>query len=217
MKIDMHIHSIYSPDGRVRIEDIVKIARKKGLDAIAITDHNEIKGALKAKKLNIIPVIVGIEISTKRGHVLAYEVDCSIPRDLSVEETIEKIHDCGGFAVAAHPYRFWSGIGKDEVIKNSAIFDAIEIFNGRCKSSSNKKAKKMALTLKKGFTAGSDAHFDYEIGKAGIISDCDLDELWDCISRQKVEIFGKSRKMKETIKYVKKSVSEWIARGFKRI
>lgn len=217
MKIDMHIHSIYSPDGRVRVEDILRIARKKGLDGIAITDHNEIKGALKAKKLGIIPVIVGEEVSTLRGHVLAYEIDCLIPRDLSVEETIEEIHDCGGYAVVAHPYRFWSGIGEKEVIKNSNKFDAVEVFNGRCKFSSNRKAKKLALKLNKGFTAGSDAHFNYEIGKAGIIADCEIDELWKRIKKRNVRIFGKSRSEKETIRYVKKSVSEWILRGFKRI
>jgi len=217
MKIDMHVHSIYSPDGRVSVEDVLRIARKKGLGGIAITDHNEMKGALKAKKLGIIPVIVGEEVSTLRGHVLAYEIDCLIPRGLSVEETIEKIHDCGGYAVAAHPYRFWSGIGENEVIKNSKKFDAVEIFNGRCKISSNRKANELALKLNEGFTAGSDAHFDYEIGKAGIIADCEIDELWKCIINREVGIFGKPRSGKETIKYVKKSVSEWIKRGFKRI
>ena len=217
MKIDMHVHSSYSPDGRVDVKDILKIARKKGLGSVAITDHNEIKGALNAKKLGIIPVIVGIEVSTARGHVLAYEIDCMIPRGLSVGETIDKIHDCGGFAVAAHPYRFWSGIGEKEVVKNSDKFDAVEIFNGRCKLSSNKKANKLALKLNKGFTAGSDAHFDYEIGKAGIIADCELDELRSCILKRRVNIFGKPRNTRETIIYVKKSVNEWIARGFKRI
>ena len=113
MKIDLHIHSIYSSDGTLEIKEILKLARKIGLDAIAITDHNEIKGALKAKKMNIIPVIRGIEISSKEGHILAYGVDCKIPRDLSVEETIDRIRDCSGIAVAAHPYRYWSGLGEE--------------------------------------------------------------------------------------------------------
>ncbi len=217
MKIDMHIHSIYSSDGNVPVEMILKIAKKKGLDAIAITDHNEIRGALKAKKLRIIPVIVGIEVSTSKGHVLGYDIDCQIPRHLSVEETIEKIHDCGGFAVAAHPYRFWSGIGEKEVIKNAEIFDAVEIFNGRCKKSSNKKARKLAERLGKGFTAGSDAHFSYEIGKAGVIVDCEIDDIWDYLCKGKVEVFGKSRSGTETLKYVKKAVSGWITRGFRKI
>ncbi len=217
MKIDMHIHSIYSPDGNVPVKTLLKIAKKIGLDAIAITDHNEIRGALKAKKLRMIPVIVGVEVSTSSGHVLGYDIDCPIPRNLSVEDTIEKIHDCGGFAVAAHPYRFWSGIGEKEVMKNAKIFDAIEVLNGRCKKSSNKKAIQLAEKLHKGFTAGSDAHFPHEIGKAGIIVYCEIDDIWDCLIKRRAEMFGKSRSGIETIKYVKKAVGEWILRGFKKI
>ena len=216
MRVDMHIHSIYSPDGKVSVKDILKIAKKLGLGAVAITDHNEIKGALEARKLGVLPVIRGIEISSKEGHILAYGVDCKIPRDLSILETIEKIHDCGGIAVAAHPYRYWSGIGEKNT-KNYK-FDAIEIFNGRCKEKSNHRAKNLCKQLKKPYTAGSDAHFADEIGKAGIIVDGENeDDIIDAVLKYKVEIFGRSRNASETMRYVKKAVSEWIDRGFKRI
>jgi len=216
MKVDMHVHSIYSPDGRVPVKDILKYARKIGLGAVAITDHNEIKGALEARKLDIIPVIRGIEISSSEGHILAYGLDCKIPRDLGIQETIEKIHECGGIAVAAHPYRYWSGIGEKNVKRYT--FDAIEIYNGRCKERSNKKSKELSKTLGKPGTAGSDAHFIDEIGKAGIIVDAENeDEILDAILKYRVRVFGRSRNTLETMRYVKKAVSEWIGRGFKRI
>ncbi len=216
MRVDMHTHSIYSPDGKVPIKDMLKIAKKVGLGAIAITDHNEIEGALKAKKLGILEVIRGIEVSTEKGHVLAYGIDYKIPRDLSIKETIEMIHDLGGIAIAAHPYRFWSGIGEDNAKNHN--FDGIEAFNGRCKESSNKKARKLANMLNKPFTAGSDAHFADEIGKAGIIVEAEKEEdIIEEILKKNIEIFGSSRNLSETVRYVKKAVGEWIQRGFKKI
>lgn len=216
MKVDMHIHSIHSPDGNVPVKEILKIARKMGLGAVAITDHNEIKGAIEAKKLGILPVVRGIEISTSEGHVLAYGIDCKIPRDLRIDETIERIHDCGGIAVAAHPYRYWSGIGERNA--RAYDFDAIEVFNGRCKMRSNKRARKLCNELNKPFTAGSDAHFPDEIGKAGIIVDGESEEeIIREILKKNAKVFGKSRDTRETIRYVKKAVGEWIGRGFRRI
>jgi len=216
MKIDLHIHSIYSSDGTLEIKEILKIARKIGLDAIAITDHNEIKGALKAKKMNIIPVVRGIEISSKEGHILAYGVDCKIPRDLSVEETIERIRDCSGIAVAAHPYRYWSGLGEENCRKYN--FDAIEIFNGRCRRRSNSKARELCNSLHQSYTAGSDAHFSDEIGKAGVIAEnAEEDEIIQEILKKRVKVWGEPRNFFETIRYVRRAVSGWIIRGFRRI
>jgi len=216
MKVDMHVHSIYSADGEVPVKDILKRAKKIGLGALAITDHNEIKGAMEAKKLGILPVIRGIEVSSAEGHILAYGLDCKIPRDMGIEETIEKIHECGGIAVAAHPYRYWSGIGERYARRYN--FDAIEVFNGRCKNSSNEKARRLAENLNRPTTAGSDAHFIEEIGKAGIIVEAeDEEDVLEEILKGDVKIFGRSRNLGETIKYVKKAVSEWMGRGFKKI
>ncbi len=214
MRIDMHIHTKYSSDGIMEIRELLKIAKKRNLDAIGITDHNEIKGAIEAKKMKIIPVVAGIEISTKEGHVLGYGIDCKIDRDLEISETIDRIHDCGGIAVAAHPYRFWSGIGEKNVRKNN--FDGIEVFNSRCRRGSNIKARKLCEELNLGRSAGSDAHYPDEVGMAGIIVDS-FENILEKIAHGNLEIFGKSRDFKGTVKYVKKSVSEWIQRGFKRI
>ena len=218
MKVDLHIHTIYSPDGTVPVKKLLKIAKKRGLGAIAITDHNEIKGAIKAEKLGIIRVIKGIEVSTAAGHVLGYGVDCMIPRGLSVEETAEKIHDCGGIAIIAHPYRFWSGVGERVVRRSANYVDGIEIFNSRCTKRNNIKAKNLWNQIGGIGTAGSDAHFEDEIGRAGIIVQCDDEkDLIDCIKNDNIEVFGTSRTTLGTIRYVRKAVYEWAKRGFRKI
>ncbi len=216
MKVDMHIHTSYSPDGRVPPEKIAKYAKKIGLDAVAITDHNEIKGAIKAKNAGILPVMVGIEVSSKDGHILGYGVDCIIPRGLSAAETVEKIHECGGLAVIAHPFRFWSGVGRKVAEEIVNKVDAVEIFNSRCNATSNKKAQEFARLHKKSGTAGSDAHNLERIGAAYLIVDCTPEELPECILKGG-DVGGHSRGAVDTIKYVKKSVSEWIHRGFNKI
>jgi len=216
MKIDMHIHTAYSPDGMVAPVDVLKIAKKLGLSAVAITDHNEIKGALKAKNAKIINVIVGEEVSTSGGHVLAYNIQSLIPRGLSVGETIDMIHDEGGIAVIAHPYRFWSGVGEKETLNNIDKVDGIEIFNARSKKKDNEKARALwSKNAQKLFTAGSDAHFSDELGRAGLIYECD--DVFDCIRNNTARVFGESRTSKGTARYVKKAVSEWVRRGFKKI
>ena len=216
MKIDMHIHTSYSPDGRVEPVEVLKIAKKLGLSAVAITDHNEIKGALKAKNAKIIDVIVGEEVSTSAGHVLAYNIQSLIPRGLSVAETIDKIHECGGIAVIAHPYRFWSGVGEKETLKNIDKVDGIEIFNARSKKRDNEKARALwSKHAEKLFTAGSDAHFPDELGRAGLVYECD--DVFECIRNNTAKVFGESRTPRGTARYVKKAVGEWIGRGFKKI
>jgi predicted metal-dependent phosphoesterase TrpH len=108
MKLDPHIHSIYSGDARSRPEDIIKQAIAIGLDIIAISDHDSIKGSLLAceiakNKKNIL-VVPSIEITTNQGHILGFGVKTIIEPNLSPEETIERIHDEGGLAIVPHPF-----------------------------------------------------------------------------------------------------------------
>ncbi|MCK4455614.1 MAG: PHP domain-containing protein, partial [Thermoplasmata archaeon] len=99
MKMDLHIHSAFSSDGSEKPKDIVTYARKMGLDGIAILDHNEIRGSLRAyemcKGFDDFLVVRGVEVSTEAGHIVAYGVDELIPTRLTIEETAEKIRDLG--------------------------------------------------------------------------------------------------------------------------
>ena len=124
LKIDFHVHSCYSPDSSITLKQVVAFAKKRGLDGVAITDHNTVKGALKLKTKEII-VIPGIEVSTLQGHLLGINLTTSIPAKLGMEETIQKIHDAGGIAIAAHPTAFY----KSAATKKVTCYDAVEVMN----------------------------------------------------------------------------------------
>lgn len=221
LKGDMHVHSIHSPDGRETVEDIIRYAKEIGLDIISITDHNTMKayddGAdVVAEKYGII-LIHGIEISTKQGHVLAYGIREMPPIRRSVRETIEAVHRLGGIAVAAHPFRFISGVGVIAVRRGD--FDGIEVRNARSTFADNHLANILATSQKKGFTAGSDAHTLENIGMARTVfpESQDTTELLNYIKERKTDVEGKSRGIKDTFVYASRSLRNWSARGFHRI
>ena len=162
MKVEFHAHSNFS-DGKPDPVDMVKHAKKMGLDAIAITDHNEIMGSLKAKEADIegIEVITGAEITSKEGHILSLGVDELVPAGLSAKDTVDAIHALKGFAIAAHPYDVYrKGVG-DCILHLD--FDGVEIVNGHTfGSKKDVSALCDGLGLRK--IGGSDAHTLDEIG-----------------------------------------------------
>lgn len=221
MRIDLHIHSSYSPDGISDPKMIVRYAKKLGLEGIAIADHNQIKGSLIAcsegEKKDIL-VVKAIEVTSAQGHILGYGVSDRIKENMQVEETIETIRNLGGLAVAPHPFRFWSGLGRKNI--TSHTFDAIEAFNARCLAKNNKKSLALAQSLSVGVTGGSDAHRLNEIGRGITVLDLPYDDegnLLEEIRKGKTRAEGDSRGLTDSIRYVKKSVSEWIQRGMNRI
>lgn len=222
MKMDLHIHSIFSSDGRENPEDIVKYARKIGLDGIAVLDHNDVQGSLKAyeisKEMKDFLVVRGVEVSTDAGHIIGYGIREPIPARMSIEETVEKIHDLGGIAVAPHPYRFWSGIGGKSAASHR--FSAIEAQNSRCTARSNRKSRRLAGKLKLGQTGGTDSHILDEIGKAFTQfegSPETEEEVIEQIVKRRTTVNGESRHMLGTLEYVYSAVTKWIRRGMKKI
>ena len=107
-KADMHLHTLYS-DGTASVQALLDhVERRTDLDLIAITDHERIDGALRARELHAagdysFELVVGEEITTRRGHVLALFITERIPALRPLAETLERIHDQGGIAIAAHP------------------------------------------------------------------------------------------------------------------
>ncbi len=220
MRADLHIHTFHSKDNHQTLQEIFKAAKAKDLGAIAITDHNTTIGAMDALKSapDWLIVLPGIEITSEDGHILALNVMQEIPKGLSVGETIGKIHDAGGIAVAAHPYRKWSGL-RESMIRKSA-FDAIEAINGRNTPNSNRRVLKLASELGLPKIAGSDAHKPSSIGDALTVFPDSVhtrDEMIHAIMNKQVLLEGKGRQTKETFSYGGRSIARWMRRGMRRL
>jgi hypothetical protein len=193
---------------------MIKAAMKKGLDGLAVTDHNTVRGSLVAKKLAKrfkFLIITGCEIKTKEGEIIALGIKENVPIGLTIEETVEKIHELGGIATAPHP--FGSYIFRRCAGRKGLMADAIEVYNSTLTKGQNKKALDMAQLFKKSITAGSDAHSSRNVGNAGVIVNGDPIED---ILKNRVEIFGKHTSILEiaNITYRKFARSvEWRITG----
>ena len=222
MRLDLHSHSRYSADSKLDPVELAKAARRAGLDGIAITDHNALSGARAAAGyadgLHDFLVVPAVEVSSSAGHILGYGVRDPIPRDLPPQETVERIVASGGVAVAAHPYRFWSGLGEAATV--SAPFAAYEVVNARTLRGGNDRAIALAERQGVGRVGGSDAHFLDEVGRAVTLVDvgqATVDDVLDAIARRRTTASGHHRGAAATVHYVSKSVGEWLARGLRRI
>ena len=163
IKADLHVHTTYSKDSLITPEDLVYFAKKCGLNAVAVTDHNYLEGAYKIAKETDFLIIPGMEVSSSDGHIVALNVKELIPRGLSAAETVGRIHKAGGIAIACHPYVYFKGALKGNVCET---FDAIEIINGRAFpfKRSVKKATQTAERFGLSRVAGTDAHYGPQIG-----------------------------------------------------
>lgn len=220
MRADLHIHTHHSGDNHQKLEEIFREVKLRGIGGVAICDHNTIRGSLEAVKSapKGILVLTGIEVTSHDGHILALNVNADVPRGRSAPETVDLIHSQGGIAVAAHPFRMWSGLGRKVIEANH--FDAIEVMNGRNTRGGNRRSMKLATRLNKPFTGGSDAHKPESIGEAYTIFRDDItsaDEMIKAILAKDVMVEGTGRSRKETIRYGSKSVAKWMSRGMKRL
>lgn len=174
LKIDLHVHTCYSEDATTTLKEVVYYAKKKGLNGVAITDHETLKGALKLARKSQLIIIPGLEVETQRGHILALNIKTLIPPKLSLTETVQKIHDVGGVAVVAHPAMVLkTGLGL-RITSNSNI-DAVEVINSASFPFflSTYLGRRLAKRLNLPQTAGSDSHHALEIGTAYTLVDAD--------------------------------------------
>lgn len=104
LRVAIHTHTHYSHDSNVTPRELVEYARNRGFDRVAVTDHDEVDGALEAARIDPELIIVGEEISSREGHILGLFLTERIPPGLPARETIAAIHDQGGVAFAAHPF-----------------------------------------------------------------------------------------------------------------
>ena len=199
LSVELHVHSSLSYDGRDPVELILEQAEAVGLDAIAVTDHDEIDASLEAVErapeygLTAIP---GIEISTKAGHVLGLGIEEAVPPGLSYESTIDAIHDQGGLAITPHPFQeSRHGVMARITREQLALGDAIEVYNSRLFTGrANRQAERFARSRNLPMTAGSDAHISEMVGQAVTRVDADTpsaDAILDAIRDGQTSVEGK--------------------------
>ena len=170
VKADLHVHTIYSSDSVITPKELVFYAKKRGLTAVAVTDHNQIEGALKIAKETDFPIIPGTEVSSLNGHIVGLNVNTLIPRGLTADETVDRIHKADGIAIACHPFALFKGsIGKHA----SSKFDAVEAINASAFPFNRvtRQAHQLAERLKLPKVAGTDAHYAPVIGQAYTLID----------------------------------------------
>jgi predicted metal-dependent phosphoesterase TrpH len=193
LKIDLHIHTCYSHDSIITPEELVFYAKKRGLDAVAVTDHDRIDSAMRIAKDKEFPIIPGVEISSLNGHVLGLNVEEPIAKKLGVDETVDRIHEAGGIAVACHPATFFKeSLGN----KTSSRLDAVEVINASALpfNYSVRNGRKLASRLSLPQVAGSDAHYGPEIGCAHTLVDAELgvDKIIEAVRKGLCQPFGRA-------------------------
>tara|TARA_Y100000590_G_C15692101_1_gene1003790 strand:+ start:179 stop:844 length:666 start_codon:yes stop_codon:yes gene_type:complete len=167
MKTDLHMHTHFSPDSELSPTNLIKRCQKVGLDCIAVTDHNTIRGALEVQKYAPFKVIIGEEITSTHGEITGLFLKEEIPSGLKPLETVERIRDQNGLVSIPHPFdRFRNNvIASDAIEKVAQVADIVEGFNSRNSAKSdNRKAHDFALKHGLIISAVSDAHTAMELG-----------------------------------------------------
>ena len=190
-QIETHCHTIFSEDSLARPADLVAAARRRGLDRVVITDHNSITGAIAAQAIDPELVIIGEEIITRQGEILAFFVQEHVPPGLQALQTIQILRQQGAFISVSHPFDVLRGghweLRDLELI--APLVDAIEVFNARCMHAGyNQQAQTFARLHNLPGTAGSDAHALFELGRARLLVQPfkDVDELRGVIRQAQV-------------------------------
>lgn len=170
---DIHIHTIYSHDATTTVRGVLKQASSVGLNVIAITDHDDIRGAFDARELAShynLEVIPGVEVGTKDGHLLALFVEKIPRRGLPLADTLKIIGDMGGIAVAPHPFNQLPGsLSMDNVVTTltkpalKKVLRGIEVYNMTTQPF-DERVQRLSAYLPFAKTAGSDAHVYWAIG-----------------------------------------------------
>jgi len=163
-RFDIHCHTSYSCDGSLSPEDLIRLARRAGLGALAITDHHTLRGAQVAQRhlSEDQPFVInGEEVRTEFGDIIGIFLSEEIQSRV-FEEVLDEIRDQGGLSILPHPLRRKNFPPSDQVSR----INFIESINSRTSTDKNNDAFRFAMELKKPVIAGSDTHFSWEIGNA---------------------------------------------------
>jgi hypothetical protein len=172
IEVDLHMHTDHSGDCATPVDVLLQTARDRGLGAIAITDHNEVSGALEARRIaaesfDDLKVIVAEEVKTaEQGEVIGLFIEEKIPKGLTMAETIAAIREQGGLVYVPHPFdRFHSVPDYEHLLEMVEEIDLLEVFNPRVALTSfNEEAVRFARKYRIVPAAGSDSHVAQGLG-----------------------------------------------------
>jgi predicted metal-dependent phosphoesterase TrpH len=197
IRIEFHCHTSHSGDGLIDPDKLVELCQRKGIDRVVVTDHNTISGARVAYELDQQHIIIGEEIMTTGGELLAAFVKEEVPSGLSPIDTIHLLREQEAFISVSHPFDPYRKGHWDvaELMEISPLVDAIEVFNARCmRQVYNDLASEFARKQELLGTVGSDAHAPFEIGRATLLLPDfeDAEGLMDALAsaRQEVQLSG---------------------------
>ncbi len=168
LRVEFHCHTYISKDCVTPPQKLIAACYRRGIDRLVITDHNSIAGAVEAREHAPELVIVGEEIMTTDGELLAAYVKEVVPRGLPPLEAIQRLRDQGAFISVSHPFdEVRNGHWRIEALREIVpLVDAIEVFNARCMQGQyNDRAREFAWEFGLPGTAGSDAHAALEVGR----------------------------------------------------
>lgn len=194
----MHVHTVVSPDAHTRREDLPAIIKERGLDGVAITEHNR----FDPPKLDAL-TLPGVEISSLDGHIVALGIQEMIQPRLPANETIRRIHMQEGVAIVPHPYDPVSKCVKVSRLKETP--DAVETINADAASFliSNWLARRDAARFKLPQVGGSDSHIPETIGDAFTIVDSDsssVRDILDAIKAGRVRAEGNATSIRNKLR-----------------
>jgi predicted metal-dependent phosphoesterase TrpH len=210
-RADLHIHSDLS-DGLSSIDEVLDSAERAGLDVIALTDHDDVRGAfelrdLAARRSSPVQVVTGAEVTTRSGHLLALWIEDEIPMFCSLEQAIERIHKVGGMAISPHPLSYLTfsiGEGALRLLAGHAdrarMIDAIEVRNpsyaGRVRRSRAAWLNTRILRISE--TGSSDAHHAALVGTCWTeFAGTTPDDLKSALRERSTKAHGRSWTLRE--------------------
>jgi len=192
LRLEFHCHTVFSKDSLVAPAALVSACRRKKIDRVVITDHNSIAGARAAQAIDSELVVVGEEIMTTQGEILAAFVTEEIPAHLTPQETIKRLKEQGAFISVSHPFDEIrkGGWQENDLLEILPDVDAIEVYNSRCMFPRfNRRAREFAELHNVAGTVGSDAHAAFEVGRSLLLLEpfTGPEELRQVIRKAKVK------------------------------